>query len=475
MLERGGWVAIFVACGVLGSGGVLGCGGGSGGNAMPDSAGPDTTPPKIVSLSPMSEPNFAPVLSKVTATFDEPLDAATVTAANLRLTARLDDSTPTLPGTVAYDAATNTITFTPLRPFDYDSTYRLQIGPVTDTSGNAFEGTVFQLHTVVNAITHETQFTNNVMSGYVDNTLDSLGRPTKVVYFDNDGNALSHEEYNYRVFGEWDQYRRYAAGNDNKYNTSDDPVVLRDEYTYDTTPDVRLMKFAEFADDQTMRIDYTWTDRNLISIKPYNSAGDDVMWNTPDDRGPNWREFTHDASGMIVRSTTHNNGADGFPGTADDFITASTVFDTDATTFALTKQTVFGDAGDDLTWLTNDDIVANYTTYATDNRGLLLTRVAYSSKGDDMTWFTNDDVITSRQTYTYNADGLETNHDSISGAGTDGMWGTPDDVLLSYTTTEYDSSGNRTKQILYTGPGNDGKWHTADDSKAVERTFDTTH
>jgi hypothetical protein len=475
MLERGGWVAIFVACGVLGSvAGSSGCGQPDSGTP-PDSTVPDTTPPKIVSLSPLSDPNFAPVLSKLTATFDEPLDATTVTAANLHLTARLDDSTPALPGTVSYDAATNTITFTPLRPFEYDSTYRLQIDAVTDTSGNAFEGVVFQVHTVVNAITHETQFTNNVMSGYVDNTLDSLGRPAKVVFYDNDGKALSHEEYNYRVFGEWDQYRRYDAGNDNKYNTSDDPVVVRDEYTYDTTQDVRLMRFAEFADDQTMRIDYSWTERNLMSTKTYNSAGDDAMWNTPDDRGPNWREMTPDASGAIARATTHSNGADGLPGTADDFITTSTVFDTDATTFALTKQTMFGDAGDDLTWLTNDDVVANYATFATDPKGLLLTRVLYSNKGNDMTWFTSDDVISGRQTFTYNANGLETNHDSFSGAGNDGMWGTADDELLSYTTTEYDAAGNRTKQILYTGPGNDGMWHTTDDSKAVERTFDTSH
>jgi hypothetical protein len=473
MLERGGWVAIFVACGVLGCG-VVGCGGGSGGDTSPDGTVADTTAPKIVALSPLGE-HFAPVLSKLTATFDEPLDPATVTAANLRLTVRLYDSSPTLPGTVAYDATTNTISFTPLRPLNFDSTYQLHIGAVTDPSGNAFEGVAFQVHTVVNGITHETQYTNNVISGSVENTPDALGRPAKVVAYDKDGTALSHEEYNYRVFGEWEQYRRYAAGNDNKWNTSDDPVVVRDEYTYDMTDDARLMKFAEFADDQTMRIDYAWTDRNLTSTKTYDNSGDDLMWNTPDDRGPQWREWMQDAAGVIIRTTTHNNGADRLPGTTDDFISSSTVFDSDATTYAVMKQTMYGDAGLDLTWLTNDDVVANYATFANDSRGLVLTRVGYSSKGNDMTWFTNDDVISSRQTSTYNVNGQETNHDSFSAAGNDGMWGTTDDVLLSYTTTEYDAAGNRTKQTLYMGAGNDGIWHTSDDLKAVERTFDTTH
>jgi hypothetical protein len=475
MLERGGWVAVSIACGVLGcmvAG--AGCGQPESGRP-PDGAVPDTTPPKIVSLSPSTEPNFAPVLSKLTATFDEPLDPTTVTAANLRLTARLDDSTPTLPGTVSYDEMTNTITFTPLRPFEYDSTYRLHIGAVTDASGNAFEGTTFQLHTVVNAITRETVFTNNQISGYVENTLDTFGRPTIVVATDSDRDPISHEEYNYLATGEWQQYRRYDKGADNKWNTNDDPVVVRDEYTYDMTDDVRLVSLAEFADDQTSRLDYTWTDRNLTIVKVFDNAGNDAMWNTPDDRGPQWREYGHDALGAITRRTLHNNGGDGLAGTSDDFITSSTVYDFDPTTYASTKQTLYGGPGLDMTWLTDDDVVGNYTTFTNDNRGMPLTRVGYASKGDDMTWFTSDDVINSRQTFTYNVNGLETNRDNFSGAGTDGMWGTNDDELSNYTTSEYDATGNRTKQIIYIGAGTDGMWHTSDDLKTVERAFDLTH
>lgn len=476
MLERGGWVAIFVACGALGAMVTgAGCGQPDTSKTPPDGTVVDTTPPTIVSLSPLAEPNFAPVFSKLTATFDEPLDPATVTAANFRLTVRLHDSTPTLPGSVSYDAATNTIMYTPVRPLEYDSTYRLYIGAVTDTSGNPFAGVEFQVHSVVNAITHETQFTNNLVSGSVENTPDALGRPAKVVYYDNDGAALSHEEYNYLAFGEWQQYRRYDKGGDTKWNTNDDPVVVRDEFTYDSTPETRLLSFAEYADDQTMRVDYTWTERNLMTIKSYNSAGDDAMWNTPDDRGPQWRDLTHDAFGAITRATTHNNGGDGLPGTPDDAITSSTIFDIDATTYAVTKQTLYGGPGEDMTWLTDDDVVGNYVTFTNDSRGMLLTRVGYSNKGDDMTWFTNDDVISSRQTFTYNVSGLESNHDSFSAAGNDKMWGTSDDVLNSYTTTEYDAAGNRTKQVLYMGAGNDGMWHTSDDLKSVERTFDTTH
>lgn len=474
MNERGWVLAVAIACG----GGGVGCG--NSGGETPDSSGPDTTAPKIIATSPMGN---APILATLTATFDESLDPATVTAATVRLATRLDDSFPAVPGTVTYDAATNTVSFTPMRPLTYDAIYELQIGAVTDASSNAFAGTALSFHAVVNAVTRETSYTNNVISYYVGYELDANGHQTKYIahpsygtnmtWFDSDDPVSAHEESDYSPEGLYLAYRQFGAGSDTLWNTSDDPVVLRDEYTFDA--ERRLTKFAEFLADQTVRIDYSWADRKLMTSQTFDNPGDDAVWNTADDRGPQWRDITQDATGATTRVTTHSNGGDQKPVTSDDFISLSTTFDRDPTTFAVTKQVSYGGPGTDQTWLTNDDAVANYITMATDSRGLLLTRVAYSMKGNDNTWFTSDDVISSRQVATYDAKLCETNRNNFNGAGNDGMWGTPDDALLSYTTTEYDAAGNRTKQRLYTGAGMDGNWHTSDDELAVERTFDTTH
>lgn len=476
MNERGWALAIVLACG---GGSLVACGS-SGGGETPDGAVPDTTAPKIVSTSPTGN---ATILSKLTATFDEPLDPATVTISTVQLATRLDDSFPAVPGTIAYDTTTNTISFTPMRPLTYDAIYELQIGAVTDANGNAFAGANLPFHAVINAVTRETSYTNNAISYYVAYELDANGHQAKHVahaswgtnmtWFDDDDPASGHEESDYASDGLYLAYRQYTAGADMMPATNDDPVVLRDEYTYDT--DKRLTKFAELAAEQTVRIDYNWADRKLMTSQTFDNPGDDNVWNTADDRGPQWRDLTQDMTGATTRLTVHNNGGDQMPVTTDDFISQSTTYERDPTTFVVTKQIVYGGPGTDMMWLTNDDAVASYITMATDTHGLLITRVAYSMKGNDMTWFTPDDVISSRQVSTYDGKLCETNRDNFNGAGNDGAWGTPDDALLGYTTTEYDAAGNRTKQRLYTGAGNDGDWHTPDDELAVERAFDTTH
>lgn len=448
MIERGGWVAIVVAC----AGGAFGCGGGAGDDALPDGTVADTSAPKVVSVSPSGN---ASLLAKLTVTFDEALDPATVTAANVRLIARLDDSFPHVAGTVTHDGAS--VSFTPMRPLAFDAIYELHVGAVSDTTGNAFAGETFPIHTVVNAITHETQYNaSNQVSGTVEIGVDANGHMTTYVTFDVNDVATSHEEYEFRADGVWLKYRRYEIGNDNKWNTPDDPVVLRDEYTYDAGDSLKLTTFAEFADAQTLRIDYGWNARSLATTKTFDSPGDDMAWSSPDDRGPQWRDMMQDATGAIVRQTIHNSGGDRQPMVGnDDFITSSTVFERDPTTFAVMKQTMYGGPGQDMMWMTNDDAVANYATFTTDSRGLVLTRTGYS----------NTNAITGRQVITYDVNGLETNRDSFNAAG----------ELFNYTTTEYDASGKRTKQTLYQGAGNDGDWHTPDDVKSVERAFDMAH
>lgn len=463
MNERARVLALLLVCGSAACGE-------SGGGAPPDTAGPDTTTPKIVSTSPMGN---VPILSKVSATFDEPLDPATVTSANVRLTTRLDDAFPAVAGTVTYDVDTSSILFTPLRPLTYDATYQLHIGAVADTSGNVFGGAALPFHAVVNAMTREVIYTNSEISSYNEYSLDTNGHVSKFgnyaspggngMWFDSDDPPSNRFEYDYAPDGLLLAYRQYGVGTDGKPDSPDDPVVLRDEYIYDS--EQRLIKFAQHASAQVLRAEYNWTGRKLMTSFLYNDAGTDLLWNTPDDRGPNWREYTQDATGANIRMTTRNNGGDAAPLTSDDFIQSSTTYDIDPTTLVLTKQITYGGPGLDMMWLSPDDAVANYIVYTINAQGLVTTRIGYSSKGTDGDWFTPDDVRSGRLETTYNASGLETNRDSLNGSG----------AFVSYTTTTYDAAGNRTSQRVYLAPGTDGDWHTSDDVLAAERKFDVTH
>jgi hypothetical protein len=93
----------------------------------------DTTPPTVVATNPASGAAGVPVAASVSATFSEPIDAGTVTAANVTLTG---------PGgavgaVVAYDAASKTATLQPSASLAAGATYTAQISGVRDLAGNS--------------------------------------------------------------------------------------------------------------------------------------------------------------------------------------------------------------------------------------------------------------------------------------------------------------------------------------------------
>ena len=93
---------------------------------------PDTTPPTVISTSPVNSASAVAINSAVTATFSEQVDPATITTAEFTL---MDGTTP-VSGTVTYSGTT--ATFTPSASLTTNTLYTATITTgVKDLAGNA--------------------------------------------------------------------------------------------------------------------------------------------------------------------------------------------------------------------------------------------------------------------------------------------------------------------------------------------------
>jgi len=112
---------------------IMGCGGGGGSN---ESSAADTTPPTVVSTAPSDSTLTAAVKPGIKAVFSEGLSSATTTSASFIVTK--GTGTP-VPGTVAYNAATHSVSFTPTNSrLDYGTLYTAMVTTaVRDAAGNA--------------------------------------------------------------------------------------------------------------------------------------------------------------------------------------------------------------------------------------------------------------------------------------------------------------------------------------------------
>ena len=98
----------------------------------PIGLGPDTVAPLVSSTNPL---DGATGVAIMTASFNEPMNASTITAANFAVTG--PGSTP-VTGTVAYNASTYIVTFTPTTALAFNTAYTATITTgVKDVAGNA--------------------------------------------------------------------------------------------------------------------------------------------------------------------------------------------------------------------------------------------------------------------------------------------------------------------------------------------------
>jgi hypothetical protein len=112
-------------------------------------AAPDTTPPTVTTTSPLDGATNVAINTTVTATFSEPMDAATITAAGT-FTMTTTTGAVNVPGTVTYNPATNTATFTPTSLLLHNTGYTATITTAAkDVAGNAMVANkVFSFTTV---------------------------------------------------------------------------------------------------------------------------------------------------------------------------------------------------------------------------------------------------------------------------------------------------------------------------------------
>ncbi|MFP5365198.1 MAG: DUF4082 domain-containing protein [Thermoleophilia bacterium] len=100
---------------------------------------PDTRPPRVSSVSPADGQSGVTAGSKVTVTFDEPLDPLTVNTGSIVLR---DGAGNPIVGTVGYDEATQKATLTPTSPLPLGTSFTATVksgnAGVTDTAGNEF-------------------------------------------------------------------------------------------------------------------------------------------------------------------------------------------------------------------------------------------------------------------------------------------------------------------------------------------------
>ena len=97
--------------------------------------GTDTTPPTITGRSPTQNATDVPPDTNVTATFSEPMNAATIN--NSTFTLRADGATSDIAATVTYNAASMTATLNPNSDLAFSTLYHVTVsGSVRDLANN---------------------------------------------------------------------------------------------------------------------------------------------------------------------------------------------------------------------------------------------------------------------------------------------------------------------------------------------------
>jgi ATP-dependent Clp protease adapter protein ClpS len=101
---------------------------------------PDTTPPTVTSTVPANDATNIAITSVVTVTFSEPMDPSSINGSTITL--KVTSSGAPVSGSVTYNGANNTATFTPSASLSYSTGYTLTVSTgVKDAAGNALATT----------------------------------------------------------------------------------------------------------------------------------------------------------------------------------------------------------------------------------------------------------------------------------------------------------------------------------------------
>lgn len=481
-------LSLLAACGYVKDGNLPDAG------PAPDPA--DTTAPRLTSSTPAADATRVSVLGKLTFTFDEALDPATVTPTSVVVTSPQLGVPSRIGGTVTYDDATRTVTFTPAAPLERGVPYTARVGnTITDAAGNAFAGAEQSFLTSVNSLAKLTAYDTVEDLGliqWIQFVLDANGRPSKyLAYFGpgSDGIWFTADDM---VGGRYDttdaadgrhlEQRAYTPGADGRWNTADDTMSALIAWTYDGQR--RLIERTRAtgagpdaqwgtADDSLTFLETYAYAASQARITRFTGPGNDNAWRTLDDRADGYTVYTFDENGLLTRVTSYSAGPDGRAQTADD--TCTGYIDHEYTGALLREYTIGHSAGPDGVLLTADDGYSFLAKYAYDARGAQVGFLQFSGPGVDGVWRTPDDLISARGAQVADGNGLVTQVRSYVGPGPDALWNTADDVIESLRSGTFDAAGNRLEERYFLGPGADGVWGTADDRLDSVSQFDPSH
>jgi hypothetical protein len=176
----------------------------------------DITPPTVTAMSPTSGATSVAVSVKPTVTFSEAMNAATITTSTVFLR---NASGATVAGTVAYNAATNTVTITPTASLSNATSYTIVVkggsAGVKDVAGNALAADVTSsFTTVVPSITPVSLWNNPPTPSIVDSgdrqavelgvkfTSDVNGQITGLRFYKAAGNTGTHTAHLWTASGQ---------------------------------------------------------------------------------------------------------------------------------------------------------------------------------------------------------------------------------------------------------------------------------
>jgi hypothetical protein len=121
------------------------------------------------------------------AVVSESLDSGTVNSSAVMLKMPADEGLYKVRGTLSYDEATRTITFTPSQPLNNGTSYRLTITGVKDLAGNALADTKITFKTYRNPLIIMVGCSAGTVSGYSKCSFDANANMTSSISYSGAG------------------------------------------------------------------------------------------------------------------------------------------------------------------------------------------------------------------------------------------------------------------------------------------------
>jgi len=212
--------------------------------------------------------------SDIRVSFSAALDAATVNSTSvilIELSGRGErlQGQVSYKGQVSYDAAAQTLTFTPLKPLFHYGNYQLNLSGLQDVAGNILAAVSISFQTWLNPNVQQVNYIAGMIASYSTNRYDTNGNQTQYVnyngvgvdgiWFTADDVANFFNTNSYDANGNQTQYISYTgAGADGILFTADDVLNAHSATSYDA-------------------------NGNRTQAVNYNGAGVDGIWFTSDD------------------------------------------------------------------------------------------------------------------------------------------------------------------------------------------------